>query len=70
MCKPVLKDVQSQKKNCWSTSTELNAFLTSGQSPCPPNESVPILTEIVEFEINLSIYIIIVIFTARIKLSI
>ena len=64
MCKPVLKDLQSQKKNCWSTSTEFNTFLTSGQSPRPPNESVLIiLTEVVEFEINLSIYIN-VIFTA------
>ena len=66
-----LKRRTVSEKNCWDTSTELNAFLTSGQSPRPPNESVLIiLTETVEMEINLNIYIIIVIFTTRINLSI
>ena len=66
MCKPVLK-TYSLRKKLLEYFHRINAFLTSGQSPRPPNEII--LTEIAEFEINLSIYIIIVIFTARIKLS-
>ena len=70
MCKPVLKTYSLRKKLLEYFHRIKRFFNFSGQSPRPPNESVlVILTEIVEFEVNLSMYIIIVIFTARIKLS-